>query len=148
MLNNNQSGRIAADVIIVEDNEDDARITIMALERLVPKPSVAVVCDGAEALIHLIGEQAPKPKLVLLDLKLPKVHGLEILEEMKADPVAREIPVIMLTSSDEPRDIERAQELGCDAYVSKPVDWEEYIKIVCHTVARYLQAECPVTRSS
>jgi CheY-like chemotaxis protein len=143
MLNNNENSRRAADVIIVEDNEDDARITMMALDRIVPKPVVAVVYDGAEALLELIGEQACRPKVVVLDLKMPKVHGLEILEAMKADPLARSVPVIMLTSSDEPRDIARAYELGCDEFLSKPVDWEQYIRIVSERVARYLTKPVP-----
>lgn len=126
------------DVVVVEDNDDDARMTTMALRKIDPAPTITVVTDGAQAIEALTGSEAERPRVVLLDLKLPKVHGLEVLQAVKSDPEAREIPVLVLTSSDEPSDVARARELGCAEYLCKPVDWDAYMRIVCRSAARYL----------
>jgi two-component system response regulator len=127
------------DVVIVEDNEDDARMTTMALRGIEPRPSVTVLVDGAKALEHLLGEDRLRPQLVLLDLKLPKVHGLDVLAALKGDVDCHDLPVLVLTSSDEPSDVKRAQTLGCQGYLCKPVDWKEYLKLVCSEAADYLK---------
>ena len=125
------------DVVVVEDNEDEARMTLMSLRRIEPAPKVVVIPDGQQAIDQLTGETHLRPQVVLLDLKLPKVHGLDILAAIKAG--AEKMAVLILTSSDHPADIERAQSLGCDGYLCKPIDWEEYVQLVCRSTARYLK---------
>ena len=127
------------DVAVVEDNEDEALITKMALSYIVPKPTTVVIPDGELAMSRQFGEHRLRPQVVLLDLKLPKVHGLDILSALKQDPESKEIPVLILTSSDHPRDVDRAKALGCDEYLCKPVDWEKYIHLVCTYTTRYLK---------
>lgn len=125
-------------VVVVEDTDDDAQITIRGLRSLNPEPLVRVIDDGASALAELAERVKVLPKLVFLDLKLPKVHGLDVLAAIKASPVSREIPVVVLTSSSEPRDISRAHELGCAEFLTKPIEWTEYIRLVCETAAKYI----------
>jgi CheY-like chemotaxis protein len=118
-------------------------MTLLGLRRIAPKISVSVIPDGEEALEKLIGSQRLRPQVILLDLKLPKVHGLDILAALKADQQARETPVIIFTSSEHPIDVSRAMELGCSEYVCKPIDVEEYMHIVCDKTAGYLNGnEC------
>jgi two-component system, response regulator len=127
------------DVVVIEDNEDDADMTLMALRRIEPNPSMVVIPDGEQALEGLLGEKRLRPRVVFLDLKLPKVHGLDVLAAMKADPQVQNIPVLIWTSSDEPRDVGRARELGCEEYMCKPIDWKEYLDLVCRNAVRYLE---------
>jgi CheY-like chemotaxis protein len=125
-------------IVVVEDNDDDARLTTRALKQLSPRPLITLVEDGAKAIELLTGPEALKPDLILLDLKLPKVNGLEVLKEVKEDKIVGATPVIVLTSSDEPSDVSRARELGCVEYLCKPVDWREYLSLVSETVTRCL----------
>ena len=127
------------DVVVVEDNEDEALITKMALSRIVPKPSSVVIPDGEQAMASLFGKSAIRPQVILLDLKLPKIHGLDILARLKEDPDTKDIPVLILTSSDHPKDVDRAKALGCTEYLCKPVDWEKYVELVCRSTTRYLK---------
>ena len=132
------------DVIVVEDSDDDARITMRGLHKVQPQPSVELIVDGASAIEQLTRDTSVHPRLVFLDLKLPKVHGLEVLEAMRSTPECKDTPVVVLTSSDEPRDVNRARELGCSEYLTKPVDWSEYVDLVCTTAARFLGTKCAV----
>ena len=120
-------------ILLVEDNPKDLELTLVALEKSNLANEVVIVRDGAEALDYLYsrgshdGRVKGNPAVVLLDLKLPKVDGLEVLERVKNDPELRSIPVVMLTSSREESDLLRSYKLGVNAYVVKPVGFREFI---------------------
>jgi two-component system response regulator len=124
------------EILLVEDNTTDAELTIRALRKKNLANNLVWVRDGAEALdfIFCKGQYQDRangtPKLILLDLKLPKVDGIEVLRKIKADPEARSIPVVMLTSSHEERDIVDSYELGVNSYIVKPVDFEKFLEMV------------------
>jgi two-component system response regulator len=122
------------EILLVEDNPDDVELTLNAFRRHKLANQIHVVRDGEEALDLLLGggleRPRARPKLILLDLKLPKVDGLEVLAQLKADERARSIPVIMLTSSTEERDIVRSYELGVNSYIVKPVDFDRFTEAV------------------
>jgi CheY-like chemotaxis protein len=112
-------------ILLVEDNPDDVELTRDALrEHHVANPLV-VASDGAEAL-EFLATADPLPRVVLLDLKLPKVDGLEVLRQMRENPRTRSLPVVVLTTSREDRDLLRSYELGANSYVRKPVDFLEF----------------------
>ena len=127
-------------IVVVEDNSDDVFMTMRALRKLSPSPTIKLVRDGAEAVECLIGDGACHPEMVFLDLKLPKVHGLEILRLMREDPIARSIPVVVLTSSDDPKDIATAKELGASEYIRKPIDWLEYAHLLCVAAEKFMSS--------
>ncbi|MCF8038294.1 MAG: response regulator [Desulfohalobiaceae bacterium] len=123
------------DVLLVEDNPQDAELTIRALKKQHLANQIHTVEDGAEALDFLFcrGQYASRvesdgPKVVLLDLKLPKINGLEVLRAMKQDERTHFIPVVVVTSSREDPDIKEAYALGVNSYVVKPVGFQEFIK--------------------
>jgi chemotaxis family two-component system response regulator Rcp1 len=126
-------GRLV-EILLVEDNPGDVELVQEALKEGDISHSLSVVGDGVEALAYLRGEGqytgAMLPDFVLLDLKLPKKGGLEVLAEMKADDVLRRIPVIVLSSSDAPDDILRAYDLQVSCYVTKPADLDEFERIM------------------
>jgi CheY-like chemotaxis protein len=118
-------------ILLVEDNPDDAELTRLALERLHKDSRVVHVTDGAQALDYLFaGPGRPDVRFVILDVKLPKVDGMQVLERIKSDPRTRAIPVIMLTSSNREAEIARSFDCGVNSYVVKPVQLEEYIERV------------------
>ncbi len=120
-------------ILLVEDSANDIELTLGALEENHLANEVVVVRDGAEALDFLYKRGVFKlrkngnPAVVLLDLKLPRVDGLEVLKQLKADPDLRAIPVVMLTSSREEQDLVRSYNQGVNAYVVKPVDFKEFV---------------------
>jgi two-component system response regulator len=125
------------DILLVEDNQDDMDLALHALRRENLANSIHVARDGEEALDFLFcrGPFAERsfeypPKLVLLDLKLPKVDGMEVLRELKADPRTRSIPVVMMTSSREERDLVNSYNLGANSYIQKPVDFDQFRETV------------------
>jgi two-component system response regulator len=125
--------RERAEILLVEDNPHDVELTLHAFEKAHLAQYVHVVRDGAEALDYLFckGQHAQrrvedKPTLLLLDLKMPKVSGLEVLRQIKADPLTRSIPVVALTSSRHDRDVFLAYDLGVNSYVLKPVDFQQF----------------------
>ena len=125
------------EILLVEDNPNDAELTLYALKKYNVANHIEVARDGAEALDYVFctGAYAHRriengPKVVLLDLKLPKVDGLEVLRRIKADPRTRTIPVVVLTSSCEERDIVESYQLGVNSYIVKPVDFEQFTQAV------------------
>jgi two-component system response regulator len=125
-------------ILVVEDNVDDARMTLRALGKLDPPVSLKLACDGVEALALLIGSEHPKPQMIFLDLKMPKLHGFDVLRSLRSDPGCRMIPVVILTSSNDPHDHDEAQRLGANGYICKPMDYDEYARLVCEAAAKYL----------
>jgi CheY-like chemotaxis protein len=120
-------------ILLVEDNPDDEALTLRALRKNNIANRVVVARDGAQALDCLLGggngaagDPAALPQVVLLDLKLPKVDGLEVLRRLRADPRTRFLPVVILTTSNEERDRLRGYELGANSYVRKPVDFVQF----------------------
>lgn len=127
----------AVEILLVEDNLSDVELTLHSLRSSNLTNHIEVVRDGAEALdfIFCTGSYANRyidngPKVILLDLKLPKVDGLEVLQRVKSDPRTRMIPVVVLTSSREERDIVESYQLGVNSYIVKPVDFEQFTKVV------------------
>ena len=125
------------DILLVEDNPDHAELTIKALKQNNVSNEVYVVNDGQEALDFMYhqGKYAdekdfPRPGLILLDIKLPKVDGIEVLKQLKDDPQFKSIPVIMLTTSDRDEEIAKSYADGANSYVVKPMDFEEFMKKV------------------
>ena len=122
------------DILLVEDNEGDAHLTQQALKRAKVRNRVHVVNDGVEALQFLRREpgfeKAPRPDLVLLDLNLPNMDGREVLETMKGDAALRTIPVVVVTSSAAEQDIVRTYALNANAYVTKPVDLQQFLHVI------------------
>jgi CheY-like chemotaxis protein len=124
------------EILLVEDNPSDLQLTLHALERNKLANRIHVVRDGVEALDFLFStgayaERTPRnPRVVLLDLKLPRIDGLEVLRRMKEEPRTRTIPVVVLTSSREERDIIESYQLGVNSYIVKPVDFEQFAESV------------------
>ena len=125
------------EILLVEDNPADLKMTLHALRSGKVANRIQIVRDGAEALEFIFCEGAfaarkmtDGPKLILLDLKLPKVDGLEVLARIKADPSTRKIPVVILTSSKEQSDLARSYDLGVNSYIVKPVNFEAFAKAV------------------
>jgi CheY-like chemotaxis protein len=123
-------------ILLAEDNANDIELTLAALRTNHVANEVIVVRDGAEALDYLYGRNQfagrplDNPGLILLDLKMPKVDGVEVLRQVKSDPHLRAIPIVMLTSSREEHDVIRSYNLGVNAYVVKPVVFKEFMEAV------------------
>lgn len=117
-------------ILLVEDNPDDEQLTLRAM-RLSEVPNVIQVArDGAQAIDILMAADAQLPDLVLLDLKLPKLSGLEVLTRLRSNAATKTLPVVVLTSSDEDRDIVESYNLGANSYIRKPVDFDEFVEVV------------------
>lgn len=130
-------------ILLVEDNADDEALTLRALRKNNIPNKVVVARDGVEAVDYLLGtgpyagrDPEDLPRIVLLDLKLPKLNGFEVLEKLRADPRTRLLPVIILTSSREQRDIMHGYDLGANSYVRKPVDFEQFVEAI-RQLSRY-----------
>jgi two-component system response regulator len=128
-----------AEILLVEDNNNDAELALRALQKCNLARSILRVSDGEEALDYIFSrgrflsdQRLNIPKLILLDLKLPKIDGIGVLKEIKADPVAKLIPVVVLTSSSEECDIVETYSLGVNSYIVKPVDFEKFVDSIKH----------------
>ncbi len=119
----------AIDILLVEDNPNDAELTQRALKKVNIGARLLIAKDGAEALEYLLGNR-PKPKVIFLDLKLPKIDGIEVLRRVRGDDRVRGIPVVVLTSSQEERDINECYKLGVNSYVVKPVEFDKFYRAV------------------
>src|SRR5829696_3450973 len=127
----------AATILLVEDNPDDVELTRVALQESKIANTLVVARDGVEALDYLFGTGAHEgrdtrlmPQVVLLDLKLPRLNGMEVLRRMRADDRTRYLPVVVLTSSDEEKDLFESYGLGANSYVRKPVDFAQFVDSV------------------
>lgn len=122
------------EILLVEDNPGDVELTREALAEAKVRNRLHVVGDGVEALNFLRGKgpytQAPRPDIILLDLNLPKKGGLEVLTELKGDPSLKEIPVVILTTSQAEEDIVKSYQQYANCYISKPVDFEAFMQVV------------------
>lgn len=124
-------------ILVAEDNPDDEALTVRALKKVEAADEINVVRDGSEALDYLFARGAyesrtglPLPTVMLLDLRMPKMGGLEVLKEVRANETTRFLPVVVLTSSDEEQDIVDSYDLGANSYVQKPVDFVKFAEAV------------------
>jgi CheY-like chemotaxis protein len=136
-MERNRVGAGPVDILLVEDNPNDVELALHVLKRHSVANHIQVVRDGAEALDYIFccGDFAnrdfeDKPRVILLDIKLPKIDGLQVLRRLKSDPHTRCIPVVILTSSRQERDIIECYELGVNSYIAKPVDFDQFSEIV------------------
>jgi two-component system, response regulator len=119
------------EILLVEDNADDAELTIRALRKYNLANNLLHLHDGEEALNFLFSSpDNAMPKIILLDIKMPKVDGIEVLRKIKSDPYRKIIPIVVLTSSKEERDIIESYKLGVNAYIVKPVEFDKFVKAV------------------
>lgn len=125
------------EILIVEDNQDDLDMTLRALRKANLANRIQIVRDGAEAVEFIFGQGAHAqrmvengPRLILLDLKLPKIDGMEVLKRIKGDPRTKTIPVVVLTSSQEQKDVLESYQLGVNSYIVKPVNFEGFVAAV------------------
>lgn len=129
-------------ILLVEDSPNDAEMALRAMSANQASRDVIVARDGAEALDCLFrrgsfqGQESGNPTLVILDLKMPRVDGLEVLQQMRSDPALRHIPVVMFTSSREETDVTRSYQFGANAYIVKPVDFKRFHSVV-QEIRRY-----------
>jgi two-component system response regulator len=120
-------------ILLVEDNPDDVELTLRAFQKSNVANEIIVVCDGQDAIDYLFaagrhaGREALMPRVVLLDLNLPKISGLEVLRRMRADERTRRIPVVVLTTSNEEKDVIGSYDLGANSYARKPVDFAQFL---------------------
>ncbi len=123
-------------ILLVEDNPNDRELVLIALEKMRLANQVIMAQDGAEALDYMYrrgiyqDRAEGNPAVILLDLKLPKVDGVQVLEQIKADPAIKNVPVVMLTSSREDKDLTRCYSMGVNAYVVKPVGFKQFIEAI------------------
>jgi two-component system response regulator len=140
-------------ILLVEDSPDDEELTTRALRQAKIANEIVVARDGAEAVDFLFGEGAHAgrevsrvPALILLDLKLPKLSGLEVLHRVRANPVTKLIPTVILTSSSEEEDMLRSYQLGANSYVRKPIDFGQFASAVSHLGIYWLLLNQPVPK--
>jgi CheY-like chemotaxis protein len=123
-------------IVLVEDDDGHANLVERNLQRAGLANGIHRLKDGQEALDYVQGKGAhagrpgPHPMLLLLDIKMPRVDGVEVLRQLKSDPQTALVPIIMLTTTDDPREIQRCYELGCSVYISKPVDYQAFVEAI------------------
>lgn len=137
-------------ILLIEDNPDDEALTLRAISKNAIGNPVVVARDGVEAVDYLFGTgdsaNRPLPAIVLLDLKLPRIDGLEVLRRIRADERTALLPVVILTTSSEPRDIEQAYQLGANSYIRKPVDYQQFVQTVAALASYWLSLNVPAQR--
>jgi len=136
-----------AEILLIEDNPDDAEFFVHTLEKAGLAARCRIIPDGAEALEfifctgrHAERQSVSRPKVIVIDLMLPKVNGLEVLRRLKSDPLTRTIPVVVLSSSQEERDLIEGYELGVNSYIVKPMDFDEFgqsVRLLCQYWLQY-----------
>lgn len=133
------------EILLVEDNPQDAELTIRALKKRTHANHFVHVRDGQEAIDFLFGhgeyehrDLKEMPKVILLDLKLPKIDGIEVLRQIRSDERTRCVPVVVLTSSREERDLVKAYQFGANSYIVKPVDFENFLEVVSNTITYWM----------
>lgn len=148
-------GEVGVEILLVEDNPSDVELTVHALRRNNLANRIEVVRDGEEALDFLFCQEAfskrsfeQPPKLVLLDLKLPKVDGIDVLRRVKSDPRTRAIPVVVLTSSREELDMLQSYQLGVNSYIQKPMDFDQFREVVRQLGLYWLVVNQPPPREA
>ncbi len=124
------NGTVEVDILLVEDNPADAELTIRALKKNKIANHIEWMKDGEEALDYLLNRNGVLPKVVLLDLRLPKVDGIDVLRAIREDEKVKDLPVVILTSSREDKDLVAAYDLRVNSYVRKPIDFNEFAKTV------------------
>ncbi|HEY9820473.1 MAG TPA: response regulator [Candidatus Sericytochromatia bacterium] len=124
-------------LLLVEDNPDDEELTLLAFDQNPSAQDVVVARDGVEALDYLFGtgiyagrDTSTMPALILLDLQLPRISGLEVLQRLRADPRTKLVPIVILTTSNEQQDLINSYSLGCNSYIRKPVDYTQFVTAV------------------
>ncbi len=124
-------------LLLVEDNPDDEELTLLAFEQSPVSNEVVVARDGVEALDYLFGtgmyanrDTSALPALILLDLQLPRINGLEVLQRLRSDDRTKLIPVVIMTTSNEQQDLINSYALGCNSYIRKPVDYDQFVTAV------------------
>ncbi|HEY9126453.1 MAG TPA: response regulator [Acidobacteriaceae bacterium] len=131
-------------ILLVEDDPDHELLTIRALKKANVGNEIHVARDGSEAIDALFGPEAVKPQVILLDLKLPKIEGLEVLRRIRTEESTRMLPVVVLTSSDEERDVVRSYQLGVNSYIRKPVNFTDFAEATRQLGMYWLVLnECP-----
>ena len=131
-------------ILLVEDDPDHELLTIRALKKSIIANDVHVARDGEEAVNALFGPNAIRPQLILLDLKLPKIEGLEVLRRIRQNDATSMLPVVVLTSSDEERDVVRSYKLGVNSYIRKPVNFNDFAEATRQLGMYWLVLnECP-----
>ena len=140
----------AVEIVLVEDSPSDAELITRSLKKCNLANRIVILKDGVEALEYLLGQGAgttmPAPRVVLLDVNLPKVDGLEVLRRIKADERTKDIPVVMLTSSNQERDIAAAYQLGANSFVTKPIKFDEFAQAVADLGSYWLMLNVPTVR--
>ena len=138
------------EILLVEDNPNDVELTTRALRKHNLANKLHVAKDGAEALDYLFGADGTlkheKPRVILLDLKLPKVDGIEVLRRIKSDERTKTIPVVVLTSSNQERDLKECYNLGVNSYITKPVEFESFLAAVSELGFYWLLLNQPPVR--
>ena len=133
-------------ILLVEDDPDHELLTIRALKKANVGNEIHVARDGSEAIEALYGAEPVRPQVILLDLKLPKIDGLEVLRRIRTDETTRMLPVVVLTSSDEERDVVRSYQLGVNSYIRKPVNFNDFAEATRQLGMYWLVLnECPPT---
>jgi two-component system response regulator len=124
-------------ILLIEDNDDDIDLTLRALKKNKIMNDIVIARDGEEALHYLFGNESdtvrevhPRPSLVLLDLKIPKIDGLDVLQKIRANPSTKLMPIVILTSSKEEQDLIKSYSLGANSYVRKPVDFHQFVDAI------------------
>jgi two-component system, response regulator len=133
-------------IVLVEDNPDDQTLTLRALRKQNVANDIVVLDDGVAALEYLLNPDKPLPHLVLLDLKLPRLDGLGLLRRLRSEPRTQLLPVVVLTSSDEDRDVIEGYRLGANSYIRKPVDFNQFSDAVRQLGLYWLVLNQPAPR--